>query len=111
MQVSDLGQHPMPNGQMKPPDGEHKPPPPGEGHHPLKALVDTLPEDQKSAIKEILDNLSEEEKTALKEKLDELKPKSQSMSKDEIGTAFLGILEEITGDSNIITEDNVDAYV
>ncbi len=70
-------------------------PPAGRDHNPLKPLMKTLSNEQRSYVKEKLDSFSGGQKFALKEKLDDLKPQAKNMSKDEIAGAFLEIIDEI----------------
>ncbi len=116
MQINEMGQHGMMQGQMPPIDqsGGHRPPPPpgGEkGDHPLKPLMDTLSVDEREGLKSTLDSFSQEQRAILKQKLDELKPQSTSMTKEEIGTAFMSIIEQIaSGQSTLNADGDVDTY-
>ncbi len=74
---------------------DNMPPHGGRGHNPLKPLMDTLANDQRSYVKEKLDSFSGGQRLALKENLDDLKPQAKNMSKDEIASAFLEIIDEI----------------
>ncbi|MCP5208494.1 MAG: hypothetical protein H7A01_14910 [Hahellaceae bacterium] len=92
--------------QGRPPEG----PPPGGIPPGLQPAVATLSEDEQSQVTTMLESLSKEQMGALKNALDELKPQANSMSAEEIGSAFFDMLLSLTESDND-SENLIDEYV